>query len=280
LTAAFLFLHPADGRVFFVIPWMGKTLLGTTDTECDGSPDRLDVTPADVAYLLTGHNHYLAPYLTPADLLGSFAGLRPLIRNHPGDPAAVSREFQLFPSPSGLLSVAGGKYTTYRHMAEVITDAVLGRLGLRRRCRTRDLRLDGAPDTPWGPFESAAVAALRKHPALSAETARHLVCRYGRRAPDVAAYLDGDPALARPVISTEPDLLVEFAYQRAEEMAVLPADFLRRRTRLGLFHPDLLDNPPGLTRSPTRPASGEPIGRGDRSADRMDSAPRLRYPAR
>jgi glycerol-3-phosphate dehydrogenase len=243
LTAAFLFLHPADGRVFFVIPWMGKTLLGTTDTECDEPPDHLAVTPADVDYLLAGHNHYLAPALTPADLLGSFVGLRPLIGNHPGGPSAVSREFQLFTSPSGLLSAAGGKYTTYRHMAEVITDAVVRRLGLRRRCRTRDLRLDGAPDRPWHQFEPAAVADLVKRYTLGDEAARHLVGRYGCRAPDVAAYLHRDPGLARPVVPSEPDLLVEFAYQRAEEMAVRPADFLLRRTRLGLFHPDLLHNP-------------------------------------
>jgi glycerol-3-phosphate dehydrogenase len=247
LTAAFLFLHPADGRVFFVIPWMGKTLLGTTDTESDEPPDRLDVIGADVDYLLAGHNHYLSPELTRADLLGSFVGLRPLIGNHPGDPSAVSREFQLFPSPSGLLSVAGGKYTTYRHMAEVLTDEVVRRLGLRRRCRTRDLRLDGAADRPWERFEPAAVAALQKRHALGVEAARHLVRRYGRRAPDVAAELDRDPALARPVVPFEPDLLVEFAYQRAEEMAVMPADFLLRRTRLGLFRPDLLRHPPDYT---------------------------------
>src|SRR5205085_2176937 len=86
--------------------------------------------------------------------------------------------------------------------------------------------------------------ALQKRYALGGEAARHLVRRYGRRAPDVAAYLDHDPALARPVVPSEPDLLVEFAYQRAEEMAVTPADFLLRRTRLGLFHPDLLQDPP------------------------------------
>ncbi len=77
LSAAFLLLHPADGRVFFVIPWLHKTLLGTTDTACDDSPDDLRVTPADGAYLLDGFNHYFAPPLSGADVLGSFAGLRP-----------------------------------------------------------------------------------------------------------------------------------------------------------------------------------------------------------
>ena len=74
LTAAFLLLHPDDGRVFFVIPWLGKTLIGTTDTVCDEPPDAVSVTPADVDYLLRGHNHYFQPSLSPNDLLGSFVG--------------------------------------------------------------------------------------------------------------------------------------------------------------------------------------------------------------
>src|SRR5207245_1582004 len=106
-------------------PWLGKTLVGTTDTEADAPPDDLTTTPDDVAYLLEGHNHYFAPPLSATDVLGHFAGLRPLLRARPADPSARSREFRLFTSPSGLLSVAGGKYTTYRHMAEVITDTVV-----------------------------------------------------------------------------------------------------------------------------------------------------------
>src|SRR5262249_60031617 len=73
LTAAFLLLHPDDGRVFFVLPWLGKTVIGTTDTEYDGSPDAVSVTPADVAYLLHGHNAYFGPELPPRALLASFA---------------------------------------------------------------------------------------------------------------------------------------------------------------------------------------------------------------
>jgi glycerol-3-phosphate dehydrogenase len=240
LTAAFLLLHPADGRVFFVIPWLGKTLLGTTDTACDDSPDHLSVTPEDIDYLLAGYNHHFDPPLSPTGILGSFVGLRPLIGDRSGEPAALSREFQLSWSSCGLLSVAGGKYTTYRHMAEVITDAVVHRLGLRRRCPTRDFRLDGAPRETWEMFEPRAIGELKGRFGLSEESARQLVHRYGRRCSDVAAYLERDPALRRPVVAEEPDLRAEFAYQRDHEMAIRPVDFLLRRTRLGLFHPDLL----------------------------------------
>jgi glycerol-3-phosphate dehydrogenase len=248
LSAAFLLLHPDDGRVFFVIPFLHKTLLGTTDTLCDDSPDELTVTPADVAYLLAGFNHYFTPSLSATEILGSFAGLRPLIRARPGDPSHLSREFQLHTSPSGLLTVAGGKYTTYRHMAEVIADTVVRRLGLSRRCRTRSFPLDGAPRQPWQQFRPSAIHALTSTCHLSEETAAHLVERYGRRAVEVADYLERDAALGRRVVAEEPDILAEFAYQRDHEMALTSADFLLRRTRLGLFHPELLHNPPVLLR--------------------------------
>jgi len=179
-------------------------------------------------------------------VLGSFAGLRPLIRARSGEPSDLSREFQIHTSPSGLLAVAGGKYTTYRHMAEIITNAVVRRLGLSRRCRTRSFRLDGAPQEPWEQFAPATTAALTSRCHLPEETARHLVERYGRRAVEVADYLYCNPALGQRVVPGEPDVLAEFAYQRDHEMALTPADFLLRRTRLGLFHPELLRNPPSL----------------------------------
>jgi glycerol-3-phosphate dehydrogenase len=254
LAAAFLLLHPADGRVFFVIPWFGKTLVGTTDTPCDDSPDALAVTSEDIAYLLQGHNHYFSPPLAAADLLDRFAGVRPLVSARPGVPSDLSREFAVSASPSGLLTVSGGKFTTFRHMAEVVVDEVARRLGVRRRCRTRDFRLDGAPREPWEQFAPAAATRLRAECSLDIAEANHLVNRYGRRAGDVAAYLARDSALRRRVVPEEPDLLAEFAYQRDHEMAMTPADFLLRRTRLGLFRPDLLTD----RRHALRPAQGVP----------------------
>ena len=240
LTEAFLLLQPRDGRVFFVIPWLGKTLIGTTDTHFGGQPEALTVTAEDVLYILEGHNHYFSPALEQQDILGSFVGLRPLIRARPEEPSAISREFQVFASPSGLLSVAGGKYTTYRRMAETITDTIARRHGRRRRAKTRDFPLDGAPAAAWDRFEPAETARLCSGNGLGESAARHLVGRYGRHAQDVAAYIARDRKLADPVIPGEPDLQAEFVYQREHEMAVYPADHLLRRTRLGLFYPDLL----------------------------------------
>jgi glycerol-3-phosphate dehydrogenase len=240
LPAAFLLLHPADGRVLFVIPWMGKTLIGTTDTHSEVGPDGLTVAPEEIAYLLEAHNHYFNPPLGPGEILGSFAGLRPLIRSRPKEPSSRSREFRVFTSPSGLLSVAGGKYTTYRHMAEVITDTIARRFGGRRLRRTRHFRLDGTPRRPWTKFAPAEAIRLGQQFGLSEAAARHLVNRYGRRAAQVASYLPQTPKGMEPVVAGEPDLQVEFVYQREHEMAIYPADHLLRRTRLGLFRPELL----------------------------------------
>jgi glycerol-3-phosphate dehydrogenase len=240
LTAAFLLLHPADGRVFFVIPWLGKTLIGTTDTECANSPDSLDVTESEFDYLLEGHNHYFSVTLGRNDVLGSFAGLRPLVRARQGEPSSLSREFRIFSSPSGLVSVAGGKYTTYRRMAEVITDTLIRRLGKRRQCRTRDYRLDGTPRGSWYDFRLSQPKALAETYHIGENSAVHLVDRYGRNAEKVAQYVQRNPAAALPIAPGEPDIQAELAYQRDHEMAIYPRDSLLRRTRLGLFQPALL----------------------------------------
>jgi glycerol-3-phosphate dehydrogenase len=135
------------------------------------------------------------------------------------------------------LSVAGGKYTTYRHMAQIIVDEVAHHFGVRRLCRTRHCKLDGVPLVSWSRFEPAETAALAGRHGLTASAAQHLVHRYGRRAAEVAAYLASDPELAKQIVPGEPDLKAELAYQRDHEMALFPADHWLRRTRLGLCHP-------------------------------------------
>lgn len=240
LKAAFLLLHPDDGRVLFVIPWLGKTLIGTTDTFADAGPDELHVKEEEVAYLLEAHNHYFQPALTAADVLGSFIGLRPLIRAAHGGPSSLSREFHLFESPSGLVSVAGGKFTTYRQMAEDITDLIVQRLGPARRCRTRRFPLSGVPPEPWPEFVSCTTVELQRRFALSATSAGHLINRYGRHAVDVAHFLDQGPHGRQPIVHGEPELQAEIAYQREHEMAIYRADHLLRRMRIGMYHPRLL----------------------------------------
>jgi glycerol-3-phosphate dehydrogenase len=240
MRSAFLLLHPDDGRVFFVLPWSGRTLIGTTDTLCEQSPDNLKVTEAEVAYLLTGYNRYFTPALRIENVVKMFAGVRPLLRAKANDPSSLSREFRVWTSNSGLISVAGGKFTTYRAMSEVVTDSVADRLGKRRRCETRQFRLDGTPAEPWLEFKTAESQRICHEFDLDPKSASHLVGRYGRRARDVAGYVKNDSSLAHPITPEEPDLRAELVYQQDQEMAVLSADFLLRRTKLGLFHPQLL----------------------------------------
>ncbi len=259
LNGALLLLHPVDGRVFFVIPWMEKTLIGTTDTITEESPDSLSVTPAEIDYLLEGYNGYFQTALKSSEVLGTFAGLRPLMRSGSGKPSSLSREYRIMKSLSGLISVAGGKYTTYRRMAEVITDTISRRLGRRGPCRTRSFLLDGALPNPQSVAEvvrlrssvrslttsatsvSREMECLRQScPLLDERDARHLVLRYGWRVRDVIEYLRSDSEGLTPIIPGEPDLRGEWAYQCDHEMAIDPADFWLRRTRLGLFHPEII----------------------------------------
>ena len=238
---AYLLLHPDDSRVFFVIPWLGKTLIGTTDTFPETGADSLQVTADEVTYLLQGYNRYLAPPLAPHDVLGTFAGLRPLIRARPGEPSSLSREFRLHVSPSGLVTALGGKFTTFRQMAETIVDLLDTRLGQRRRCRTRELRLAGAPSQPWSSFEREGLARLRSEFDLPIDCAAHLLQRHGEVAFTVAERIARTPAGFARAHPEEPDLLGEEAYAREAEMAVHPADVWLRRTRVGLWRPQLLN---------------------------------------
>jgi glycerol-3-phosphate dehydrogenase len=245
LPAALLLLHPADGRVFFIIPWMQKTLIGTTDTVTDQSPDVLTVIPAEIDYLLAGFNRYFTPPLQVTDVLGTFAGLRPLMRpvrskwpahSYLG-PSSLSREYRIVESPTGLISVAGGKYTTYRRMAEVITDTITRRLGRRGPCKTQTFRLDSALPQPTAEALAGEIEKVRRsYSLLDDAAARHLVTRYGRRAGDAAAHACLDSKSAKRILPGEPDLTGELDYQREHEMAIYPADFWLRRTRLGLIH--------------------------------------------
>ena len=148
VEAGVLLFAPQDGRVFFILPWKEKTLIGTTDTDFTGSPDEVLATPEDVDYLLRAASHYFPDLeLKPSDVVGSFAGLRPLLHQEGGGASAVSREHQIFESASGLTTIAGGKLTTYRRMAEEAVDVVVRRLGeggnakIFGPCRTAEISI-------------------------------------------------------------------------------------------------------------------------------------------
>ncbi|MDP1820644.1 MAG: glycerol-3-phosphate dehydrogenase/oxidase [Acidimicrobiales bacterium] len=218
---------PKDKRSVFVVPWLptddGRfqlTYIGTTDTDYDGPLDDPRCTPADIAYLLSAINLSVRKPLSEADVVGTWAGLRPLVNAAvSGRTADLSRRHKVLLSASGMVSVTGGKLTTYREMAEDTVDAVVEHLGdlprTARRCQTRRLRLLGA---------GATLAA----------TPRHLADRYGSEARVLTAMVQGDPRLGEPLVDGLPYLRAEAVYAVRHEMARTVDDVLSRRTRARL----------------------------------------------
>ena len=235
-----------DRRVLFVIPWGEHALIGTTDTDHPGGPDvPCTVEPDDVAYLLETVNHYFpAAGLAPADVVSAFAGLRPLVAPEPGRrflPSDVSREEAIFVSRAGLISLAGGKLTTYRLVAAEVVDrviAALGRLGDPRRfgrSRTATLPLPGGRDHP---ARLAAEALARDGNGLPPAVVGHLAHRSGSRLGEVLALLGRDRTLAAPIAAPLPDPRAEVVAAVEREWALTPEDVLRRRTHVALCDPE------------------------------------------
>jgi glycerol-3-phosphate dehydrogenase len=226
-------LTAADKRSIFVVPWRAAegglplTYLGTTDTDYDGPIDDPQCTAEDVAYVLDTVNRWVSRPLAVGDVVGTWAGLRPLlVGSDLGERTKdLSRRHKVSTSASGLVSVGGGKLTTYRKMAQDTVDVVVGRLGGPRRCPTKRLLLRGAPG-----LDEAGRARL----GVAPDVAAHLASRYGSEARVVAALAAADPSLARPIVGGLPDLRAEVVHAARHEMATTVDDVLARRTRLRL----------------------------------------------
>ena len=224
---------PRDRRSVFVVPWPGVdgtvggpgsvTYIGTTDTDYDGDVDDPQCTAADIDYLLAALNHSVTEPLSRDDVLATWAGLRPLV-NDAGSArtADLSRRHRVSVSTGGMVTVTGGKLTTYREMAEDAVDAAVDALGeLRpsraRRSRTRSLRLRGAEG--WD---------------RARRTDLHLAERYGGEATVIEAMVAADPALGEPLVAGLPYRRAEAVYAVRYEMATTLDDVLSRRTRARL----------------------------------------------
>ena len=211
--SAIMVPHTDDGRILFAIPWQDRVVVGTTDTPVDDPS--LEPVPFDeeVSFILEHAARYLTKDPARADVLSVFAGLRPLVTGGgtDGDTAHISREHTLTVTRSGLLSVAGGKWTTYRKMAEDVVDAAIPLAGLEPRdCVTRSLNIHGhhASAERFGPL-----------------------AQYGSDAPDVDRVIQSSDVLAEPLHSDLPARKGEVVWAAREEMARTVDDFLARRTR-------------------------------------------------
>ena len=218
---------PADGgRNVFVLPWLGRTLIGTTDTDYEGPLDHIRSDDADIEYLLAACNAFFETELRPSDAVGAYAGVRPLIST--GDPKKsvdISRRAELYETSSGLVTITGGKLTTWRRMAKMAVDRIVEREGREAPCRTHEIPL-GQP---------IAAGDLPDTPGVDAESRTMLADRYGHAAREVLAVAAERPELARRVVPGLPDLVAEAAFAVRREQAAHVSDVLLRRTRLGLL---------------------------------------------
>jgi glycerol-3-phosphate dehydrogenase len=225
------------GKVVFLVPWPHFWLVGTTDAPYDGPIDRPTAGPDEVDELLAAVNHVLDVDLRRSDVVGTYAGLRPLIAPSSGSTVTASREHRVVVEPTGLVRVSGGKYTTYRLMAEQTIDAAVGVLGeppRTRRTGTVTRRLVGAADRP---VLDRLAADLASDAGLEAGVAARLVARHGTEASDVVA-LGRELGLLGRLVDGEDFLEVEVAWAVREELALSLDDVLARRMRLVQELPD------------------------------------------
>ena len=230
-SEAILLTAKSDGRVFFIIPWYGRTLLGTTDTDYHGDIDRVAVAAEDVDYLLAAANRYLKTAWTREDVIGSYAGVRVMKQSDAAHPSAVSRDWELKAAGNGLHHAIGGKLTSAREDATVIVDAVCARLGVATGCETN------GRDFPWKPQQDFAAwseenIAQALQLGIDAECARWLMRRHGSRIDQVFSIARESPQLATRLVPDLPFIHADLLFCARDEMAVHLSDLLRRRMPL------------------------------------------------
>jgi glycerol-3-phosphate dehydrogenase len=217
---------PAGGeRTIFALPWYGRVLVGTTDNDYEGDIDHVPPSGDDVEYLLNALNAYFGTDLGLDDLTGAYAGVRPLISS--GDPKKsvdISRKAELYETSSGMLTITGGKLTTFRRMAAQVVDRITDRDGRDAECRTDDIPLGMA----------AREGDLETSVELPEGATDQLAFRYGHAARAVLDLCEERAELAAPIVPGHPDLLAEVVIAARREQARSVADVLLRRTRLGL----------------------------------------------
>ena len=214
------------GRSIFALPWLGRTLVGTTDNNYDGDIDHVRPSAPDIEYLLGAVNDFFGTALGPGDATGAYAGVRPLVSSGDSRKSVdISRKAELYETSSGLITITGGKLTTWRRMARLVVDRIVERDGREAPCRTHEIPL-GAP---------VDAAGLPRVDGVPEDAYPMLAGRYGHEAEGVLRSAAATPGLAAPIVDGRPDLVAEAAFAARHEQARTVGDVLLRRTRLGLL---------------------------------------------
>ncbi len=226
---AMLIPKTSDGRVVFAIPFEGQLVVGTTDTEFKDGTKEPFLVKKEVDFLLGTLSPYLLKTPTAAEVTAGFGGLRPLLAADPNKSTkGLTRDHEVeHDDVSDLVSLLGGKWTTYRLMAKDAIDEVEAMLGQSNPCMTADHILVGGED-----FDYEHWKTIQKKYELGENTAKHLILKYGSRADKVLDLIEEDATLAERLIARLPYLKAEVVYTARYEMAVTPRDFLARRIRM------------------------------------------------
>ncbi len=215
-----------EGRSIFALPWLGRSLIGTTDNNYTGNIDHVQPSSEDIDYLLEAVNAFFGKTLGPERVAGAYAGVRPLIST--GDTRKsvdISRKAELYETSSGLITITGGKLTTWRRMAKMAVDRLVERDGREAPCRTHEIPLGQSID-PGG---------LPHVDGVPESSYAALAGRYGYAAEHVLAVATASAELGHPIVEGMPDLLAEAVIAARNEQARSVGDVLLRRTRLGLL---------------------------------------------
>ena len=228
---AALIMPAIERRLIFAIPWRSSVIVGTTDDEYGGPLDSASVTEDEVQYMVDSVNKNFDSQITANDVAGAYAGLRPLL----SDPRwtetrDLSRRHAIFRGPKGLVTVTGGKLTTYRLMAEETVDLITRRRGSYPKCVTGSMRL-GVTDIE--PLRAALISTCHSL-GLGPDVALSLTMSFGDRAVDVLELARHDLSLAEPVVDGLPYIKAEIVWAARMEQANTPEDLLARRTRIAL----------------------------------------------
>ena len=240
VTSAWLIPSLVNHRFYFVVPWKGKVNIGTTDTDYSGDKDSPHAEKHEVEEILAAINQYFpSAHLESSDVISSWAGLRPLITDPRAEKTSdISRKEELYETADGLISISGGKLTTYRRMARGATDLAAARLRERYGIKSSESCTEQIPLSGGAMKREELVRTaqlLIETEKLFPQTAEHLVFTYGSNYRHLIELLHEDEKLRKPLVEGSPELCAELIYAARQEMALTLSDALVRRTRLALL---------------------------------------------